>query len=269
MRISLNTYFLSLLFLLFSFSGFAQYDIPEVPKKQKAVYDYAEIMKEAQVMQLRKKLESYADSTSTQIVFVSVNSLKGEEINLLAAEWAHKWKIGQEGKDNGMIILMAKRDQQISIQNGYGLEPFLTDMNSSAIINQIILPEFRKANYYEGLDKGTDAIIQLLNGKFDAQAHQAESGDVRWSFLIFPFIILIVIIIIKSRGKGGGSGGGSGNRRGGPDLFDILVLSSLGRSGGFGGGSFGGSSGGGFGGGGFSGGFGGGGFGGGGASGSW
>lgn len=266
MYINFKSYFFSLIFLFISLSSFAQYDIPEVPEKQKSVYDQADILKDTEETQLRKKLETYADSTSTQIVFVSVNSLKGEEINLLAAEWAHKWKIGQDGKDNGMIILMSEKEHQISIQNGYGLEPFLTDMNSSAIINQIIIPEFKKANYYAGLEKGTDAIIQLLNGQFDAQAHQSNTNDVRWGFLIFPFIILIVIVLLKNRkGKNNGSGGSSGNRSSGPDLFDILVLSSLGSSGGFGGGGLGGSSSGG----GFGGGFGGGGFGGGGASGSW
>ncbi|SHE51698.1 uncharacterized protein SAMN05444278_102182 [Psychroflexus salarius] len=264
---STKNLFVLVVFTLITAISFAQYSIPKIPKTETAVYDKADILDQDEELALTRKLISYADTTSTQIVFVSIKSLQGENINLLAAEWAEKWNIGQQKNDNGLIILMSENDREISIQNGYGLEPYLTDLTTSTIINQIIIPEFKKANYYKGLDQGTSAIFEVLAGKFDPQAIKNKNSDVSWSFLIFPILIVIVIFIIASRRKN--NGGGSGGRRSGsPDLFDILVLSSLGR-GGFGGGSFGsGSSSGGFGGG-FSGGFGGGSFGGGGASGSW
>lgn len=262
---------LSLLTLLgFSFTGFSQIEIPEKPSKEMAVYDGADLLKEAEEQKLRQKLETYADTTSTQIVVATINSLNGEYIGTYAAEWGQKWGIGQKEEDNGLLILIAKKEAKIWFSTGYGLEPYLTDATSKTIIESIILPEFRKANYYEGIDEGTTAVFEVIAGKFDAsQVKTSDANDIGWGFAIFPLLIFIVIIIlIARRNKGGGSGKGNNNRRGGPDLLDFLILGSMGRS--MGGGSFGGGSSGGFGGGGgFSGGFGGGGFGGGGAGGSW
>jgi uncharacterized protein len=253
---------------LISFEGLAQREIPAQPEVEKAVYDYADMLSSAEEKALRQKLETYADTSSTQIVIATINSLEGTYIATYATEWAQQWGIGQDGKDNGAIILVSKNDRKITIQNGYGLEEYLTDYNSKTIIDQIIEPEFKKGNFYNGLDMATSAMIDLLAGNFDAEGLQnKKQSDFDYSKLIpLVFFIIFIILIIVRKNRGGG-GRGSGGRRRSPDLFDILVLSSLGgshRSGG----SFGGSSGG-FGGGGFSGGFGGGGFGGGGAVGGW
>jgi uncharacterized protein len=124
------------------------------------------------------------------------------------------------------------------------------------IIRNVIVPEFKAGSYYNGLDKGADAIIQVVKGKYKGTRKQ-NTEDKGVPVVVF-IIIFIIIIILMSRNKGNGRGG-----IGSPSLLDILVLSSLGSSSGSG---FGGSSGGG---GGFGGGFGGGGFSGGGASGGW
>lgn len=254
-------------FLSFGFEGFSQIDIPKKPTKEMSVYDGAKLFKDNEVSQLRKKLETYADTTSTQIVVASIKSLNGEYIGTYAAEWAQKWGIGQKGEDNGLLILIAKSDSKIWITTGYGVEQYLTDATTKTIIENIILPEFRKADYYRGIDEGTTAIFEVLAGRFNASEIQKRGEESTWPFAIFPMLIFVIIIIfILRKGKGGGSGKGNNHR--GPDLLDFLILGSMGRS--MGGGSFGGRSSGGFGGGGgFSGGFGGGGFGGGGAGGSW
>lgn len=257
------------LLLIFSFSSYAQKDIPPQPKKQKAVYDYADMLSDNEEVALRQKLETYADTTSTQIVIITLKSLDGEYIATFATEWAQKWGIGQNNEDNGAIIMVSKEDRKITIQNGYGLEEFLTDYNSKTIIDQIMQPAFKQGNFYKGFDEATSAMFQLLAGQFDAKAlNQKSKNEKSILSYVIPIIIVIffIILIIKRRPDGGGGKGGM--RRGSPDLFDILILSSLGGSHRSGGG-FGGSSGGFGGGGGFSGGFGGGGFGGGGATGGW
>lgn len=254
--------------LSFGSSGYSQIEIPKKPSKEMSVYDGADLFKENEVRQLRKKLETYADTTSTQIVVATIKTLNGEYIGTYAAEWAQKWGIGQKGEDNGLLILIAKNDSKIWITTGYGLEQYLTDATTKTVIENIILPEFRKADYYEGIDKGTTAIFEVLAGRFDASEVKQSKSESTWPFAIFPILIFIVIfILIARKNRGGGPGKGNNNRRGGPDFLDFLILGSMGRS--MGGGSFGGSSGGFGGGGGFSGGFGGGGFGGGGAGGSW
>ena len=253
-----------LLFLLAGGLGHAQFRIPEKPPlgEQTSLYDYIGLLEPAQARQLEQKLVRYSDSTSTQIVVAIIASTEGEDIQYLGSQWGHKWGIGQEREDNGILVLLARDDRRIGINTGYGVEEFLTDALAKRIIQTVIIPEFKNGDYYAGLDKGTDAIFQVLTGQFRGSGR--SSGPGRFPFeAILPFIIFIIIIIILASRSNKGNRGNRGKR--GLDIWDVIILSNMGRSGSRGGG-FGG---GGFGGGGFSGGFGGGGFGGGGASGGW
>tara|TARA_R110002020_G_scaffold475959_1_gene714953 strand:+ start:30166 stop:30972 length:807 start_codon:yes stop_codon:yes gene_type:complete len=248
-------------------ASWGQFEIPSKPKVQTSVYDYIDLLSAEQKVALEQKLIRYSDSTSTQIVVAIIQSTEGENINYLGAQWGQEWGIGQSGKDNGILLLLARGDRRVAINTGYGTEGSLTDALSRRIIETVIIPEFKKDDYYGGLDKGADAIFSVLNGEFREDRSKKENrGFPLGSFL--PFIIFFVILIILSnRNKGNKGGGRNSGNRGGFSIWDAIILSNLGR-GGFGGGS--GSGGGSFGGGGgFSGGFGGGGFGGGGASGGW
>lgn len=251
-----------LLVCLFSQIGFSQFTIPDKPTIQTSVYDYAKLLSDSDKDQLEEKLVRYSDSTSTQIVVVTIDNIKGEDIGILAPKWGQQWGVGQAKEDNGVFILVSKEDHKIWIAPGYGVEDKLIAGTTSEIVRNIIIPEFKAGSYYNGLDKGADAIFDVLRGKYKGtRKHNNTNGSL--PLLIF-LVIFIVVLIIMSKNKGNGTGSGIG----GPNLLDILILSSLGRSsgGGFGGGGFGGSSGGS---GGFGGGFGGGGFSGGGAGGSW
>lgn len=252
-----------LIIIVFFLSGIyanAQLTIPKIPSFQTSVYDYEEVLSPSEKKQLEDKLIRYSDSTSTQIVVVTLADLKGEDIGILAPRWGQEWGIGQAKEDNGILILLSKQERKIWIAPGYGVEDRLIAAVNAEIIRNIITPEFKKGNFYTGLDKGADAIFDVLNGKYKGTRKEKSKN-----FPILPIIVFgIILLLIISKSKGGkGNSGGSG----GFDLADIIILSSLGRSngGGFGGGgSFGGGSSGGFGGG-----FGGGGFSGGGAGGSW
>ncbi len=262
--------FSSLFFLIFFCcfqSLIAQEYLPKIPKNQTSVYDYAEMMNKVEAKSLEQKLIRYNDTTSTQIVVITVNSLEGHDVALYTTELAHKWGIGQAGKDNGVLILASKDDRKITIRTGYGVEHLLTDALSRRIIENIIKPAFRQGNFYDGFDNATTAIMQIMNGEYQGEPKSRGENKGIPKFLII--VIFIVIMMILSRKNRRGSGKNGGRRSGGFSLLDAIILSSAGR-GGFGGGGFGGgSSGGSFGGSGFGGGFGGGGFGGGGASGGW
>jgi len=249
-----------------------QFTIPEKPQLQTSLYDYVSLLSKSDQKALEQKLIGYSDSTSTQIVVVIFATTKGEDINYLGAQWGQKWGIGQAGEDNGILLLVANDDRKIAIQTGYGVESLLTDALSKRIIERIIVPEFRKGDYNAGLNKGVDAIFEVLSGAFkedrtdlrkDAVPFKVIAG-ILFFVVLFVIFIIIIIIIANRNNKGGGKGGSRGK---GLDIWDVIILSNMGRGGYKGGsGSFGG---GGFGGGGFGGGFGGGGFGGGGASGGW
>lgn len=252
---------------LMSYIGFSQYTIPKVPSIQTSVYDYGNVLEPDEEKKLEEKLVHFSDSTTTQIVVITIESLKGDDIGILTPKWGHQWGIGGSAQnDNGVIILLAKKERKIHISAGYGLEPFLTAGIIGELTRNIIIPEFKAGSYYKGLDKGTSAIFEVIKGTF--KGTRAEKKKKNNSFPFVPFIIIIVFLIfLFFRNKKGGGNNGTGSF-GGSDILEMIILSNLGRSrGSFG--SFGGSSGGGFGGGGFGGGFGGGGFSGGGAGGSW
>ncbi|MGK0253399.1 MAG: hypothetical protein ACI9OE_000868 [Mariniflexile sp.] len=244
---------------------FAQFKIPKKPEFQTSVYDYINLLTPSQKNSLEEKLIKYSDSTSTQIVIVTINSTEGETINFLGAQWGQAWGIGQAKEDNGILILLAKDDKKIALNTGYGVEHLLTDAMSKRIIERDIIPYFKQDDYYGGLNRGTDAVFEVLTGSYQGSRKESKDGFPTGVIMILIFIFIIIILSI-SKNRRGGQGGNRGNKSGGFSLLDAIILSNMGRGNyrGSSGGGFGGSSGGGFGGG-----FGGGGFGGGGASGGW
>lgn len=157
---------LVLVFVLMGLTVHAQFTIPEKPGFQTSVYDYADVLSQTEKKELESKLIRYSDSTSTQIVVISIADLKGEDIGILTPKWAHEWGIGQEKEDNGILILVSKNDRKIWIAPGYGVEERLTAGINGELIRNIIVPEFKVGSYYQGLDKGADAIFQVLKGKY-------------------------------------------------------------------------------------------------------
>ena len=272
---SRNNYFDALMRQVFLFSLFlishfvwSQYEIPPKPSEQTSVYDYVNLLSDFEKSQLEQKLVRYADSTSTQIVVAIISSTEGENINYLGAQWGQEWGIGQADEDNGILILLAKDDRRIAINTGYGVEEFLTDFTSKRIIERVIIPKFKQNDYYGGLTAGADAIFMALNGQFTEDRTFNNNQGFPFERLLPLIIFFVILIILINRGKRGGGRNNRGGRKGGLDIWDMIILSNMGR-GGYRGGSGGFGGGGSFGGGGFGGGFGGGGFGGGGASGGW
>lgn len=258
LRFSSKSVFVILLFLVAQ-TSFAQFTIPETPKLETSLYDYANLLSDNQKTALEQKLINYSDSTSTQIVMVTIKTINNEDIGILTPKWAHKWGIGQEKEDNGVFVLLAEKERKIWISPGYGVEHKLTAGTTGSIVRQVIIPEFKKGDYYSGLNKGADSIFEVLNGTYENNQEREEPGPP--VFLIIIFVIIILLVIFNRKNRGGGRGL---RRNTAGSILETIILSGAGRSSG----GFGGSSGG-FGGGGFSGGFGGGGFSGGGAGGGW
>lgn len=171
--------------------------------------------------------------------------------------------MGQKGRNNGVLLLIAMTDRRARIEVGYGLEDRLTDALSRRILEERFFPAFRKGDYAGGISATCDGILQATRGAYAAMPRKRNPAPAL--VMIVPLAIIIIFILIGLQGGSGMSGRGRrGFYRSGPFWW--------GGGGGLGG--FGGGGGGGFGGGGGGGGFGGfsggGGMsGGGGASGSW
>jgi uncharacterized protein len=227
------------------------------------VLDQGNLLSGGEERALARKLAAFEDTTSTAIVVVTLQSLNGAPIADYAFELGRTWGVGQEEKDNGVVFLVSKGDREMFIATGYGVEGALPDAIANRIIERIVTPAFRNGQFYAGIDRGTDAIIQATKGEYDAsrEARSASSDEGMPMALIFTLLIL-AYFVTRSFFRGGG-GGGKRSRKSRRRHGDFPVVIWGGGGGGFGGGGGGFSGGGGFGG------FGGGSFGGGGAGGSW
>lgn len=241
-------------------AGLARAAEPTFPALTGRVVDQANILSPAKELELSARLEALEHDTTDQLVVVTLPSLQGYEIEDYGYRLGRTWGIGQQGKNNGVLLIVAPTERKVRIEVGYGLEPILTDALSALIIQNQMLPAFRTGGYEQGIANGVDAVdrqLRLDPAEAQARAAAARPAKSRAPGLPIAFIALILFFLFF-----GVLGGGRGGRRRGGGLGPILVWGAAEAMRGGGRGGWGGGSGGGFGGGG-------GGFGGGGASGGW
>ena len=99
---------------------------------------------------LEEELNSFEQSDSTQVVILTIPSLEGEVIEEFGIRAAEAWKIGQAGKDNGVILIASKGDREMRIEVGRGLEGRLTDLMSGRIIDLVMKPRFKRGDFDGG-----------------------------------------------------------------------------------------------------------------------
>jgi uncharacterized protein len=228
--------------------------IPKRPTNY--VVDLANIVDNSTEARINAYLKELEQKTSSQLVILTITSLEGESIEDLSINLAHdQWKLGQKGKDNGVLFVISLKDRKYRIEVGYGLEGVLPDSLVGSIGRQILVPYFKKGNFSNGIfaatlamanEIATDAGVQVSGmptlKRSGPPAKQSQPPGLMQTVMTILFVIIMVILFIKN-----------------PRLFLLLFLFSSmgGRGGSWGGGSggFGGGGGGGFGGGGSSGGW--------------
>ncbi len=267
-----------------------------VPKLEARVTDLTGTLTAAQQAALEQKLADFEARKGAQIAVLLLPSTEPEDIEQYSIRVAEAWKLGRKKVDDGALLILAKNDRTLRIENGYGLEGVLTDAASNRIIEDTMVPLLRQGQFYAAIDAGVDQMIRLIDGEPlpAPDRHWQQRPAPHWNslpFVIFGFLVIANVMRgIFGRGLGAVFSGAATGALVyvltqtmllaiGLGLVGVFVALLLGVSGGWssrGPGGFGGWGGGGFGGfgggfGGGSGGFsgGGGGFGGGGASGRW
>ncbi|MDZ4229325.1 MAG: TPM domain-containing protein, partial [Patescibacteria group bacterium] len=114
------------------------------------VNDFAEIISPAVEARLEAELESFTASTSNELAVVTLKSLEGDTVDNTAVALFEQWGIGQKGKDNGVLLLIAPNERELRIEVGYGLEPILTDSRTGTIRRDVITPKFKQDDYEGG-----------------------------------------------------------------------------------------------------------------------
>ncbi len=262
--------------LPFAFCHALYAETPPPPELIAPVNDFAHVIDSRSAAQIDRLIRSLKQASGDVVVVATVPTIEGYgDVREYAVKMFenHGHGIGEKGKDNGLLILLALKERKVWVEVGYGLEPWVTDRFSGETSRQYMVPQFRNGAYGLGLLAGTARIVnRIADGrqvKLEGVIREPEArrdGGSIWP--LFPILIFIAILIISRIGRGGGG-------RGLPWMMGpwsgwssgVGPFGGGGSGGGFGGG-FGGFGGGGGGGGGF-GGFGGGGSGGGGGGGSW
>jgi uncharacterized protein len=247
----------ALLILLLILASPALAAEPKFPPLTGRVVDDAGVLSASTQSELTAMLAEHERASGEQVVVVTLDSLQGYTIEDFGYQLGRHWGIGQKGKNNGVLLIVAPKEHKVRIEVGYGLEGTLTDAASRTIIESNILPSFKRGDFNAGVIAGTTSILKVLGGNQVIEPgsesnEPPEGNDLAddWMILIALVLWVVLVIILDHLG--------SRNQ----------IIRRMGRvvgpgtsyGGGFGGGGFGG-------GGGFSGG--GGSFGGGGASGGW
>ncbi|TVZ15712.1 TPM domain-containing protein [Maribacter sp. MAR_2009_72] len=160
------------------------------------VTDSAYIFTPEQEMDLNQRLVDFETATTNQLVIVTIEQLGYETIETYANGLFNQNGIGQEGKDNGLLILFSELDREVRIEVGYGLEPYITDAVASRIIRNTMIPNFKEEAYFNGIDHATNQLIEFLNDPKALEEFKQEIADEHDKDKLYMNIFLGVFLSI-------------------------------------------------------------------------
>ncbi|MBP7284057.1 MAG: TPM domain-containing protein [Leptospiraceae bacterium] len=149
----------------------------DVPFLSGRVIDDVGILSDEIKISIENKLKEHEKQTSNQVVVLIIPSLEGEILEEYSLKVASTWKLGQKGKDNGVLLLIAKNDRKIRIEVGYGLEGTLTDVLCNRIIRNEITPSFKQGNFSLGVERGVDAIVGSIQGTYKGTEEDSSNEN--------------------------------------------------------------------------------------------
>jgi len=237
--------FLTFIILLFGFSLFSSWNIDY----NKRVNDLDGILTGDEIAELTSLLKNIEDKTSAQVALLIIPYLHGENLEDYALRVAENWGknkgLGQKDRDNGVLLLISITDKKLRIEVGYGLEAILNDGKCGYIIRNVIVPYFKKGDYYSGLKAGLEKIGGIISKEDDITPEELEKyrkarNKENSEGAPIGFIIFVVFIIIIALKNGGGRGGYYSGGSFGGGSFSSGGGSSFGGGFSSGGGSFGG-----------------------------
>jgi uncharacterized protein len=190
---------LLLIFVLLAESATVAFAALNLPEATGYVNDTANMLSSSTVSSLESQLQAYQQSSGNEVAVVTVNDLQGTTVEDFAVRLFEKWKIGKKDKDNGVLLLIAKKERKVRIEVGYGLEPELTDAESFKIISDTITPAFKQGDYDGGVTRGVDSIVSAISSgdQGDNQSgspagtSKPKSSSKGLGSLIFPALFIL------------------------------------------------------------------------------
>lgn len=210
-------------FLLVSFAWFFYtHAAPSYPEPTGFVVDAAYIIDDATEARITARLSAFEATSTSEIAVATVSSLEDSSIEEYATGLFQYWGVGKSKQDNGVLLLVAPNEREVRIEVGYGLEGALTDIESSQIIDTILIPSFKEGNYSQGIESAVEATVLAVEGEYSASDVTYDSGWMDWfgAILVLAiagfvgFVVFSQVLFEFSRSKsfvaGGILGGGLG-----------------------------------------------------------
>lgn len=138
-----------------------------VSQRNGSVSDYENLFTKSEIFQLDSLITDFQSRTTIEIAVVSLDDLFTDKENFddYTLTLANAWGIGQEEKNNGILVAISKKFRQMRIQNGKGIEKIFSDDETKQIIDQYFIPKFKNGHHFEGTKDGISALIKILQTK--------------------------------------------------------------------------------------------------------
>ena len=176
----------------------------EIPRNDGWVTDLAGLLSPAKESELEALMESYRQGTTHEIAVLTVASLEGRPVERFALEVGRAWGMGTKEKNNAALLVVAKEDRAVRIEVARGLEGSLTDSISGRIIRDVIVPQFKKGRFEEGIEAGVRAMHAAIGGEYRALPRRSAPEDSGLVGCLVPALfVLFVLLSAIARRRGG------------------------------------------------------------------
>ncbi len=183
----------------------AAQDLVPVPKLERRVTDLTGTLTPEQIATLDQRLAAFEQAKGSQIAVLMVPTTKPEAIEQYAIRVAEAWKIGRAKVDDGLILVVAKNDQRLRIEVGYGLEGVIPDAIAKRVIRETIAPHFLSGDFYGGIVAGTDQLMRLVEGealpppRASPQQRGPQGGEAFETYLVLLLVFTVIVGGILTR----------------------------------------------------------------------
>jgi uncharacterized protein len=167
------------------------------------VNDYAGMLGPADRERLESRIAGRERATGAQVAVAIFPALEGENLEDFAIRLAERWRVGQKGLDNGVILLVFAKDRKVRLEVGYGLEGAIPDAVAGQIIRERIAPAFREGRYAAGLESAVSAIYDRIDAT--PAAERARPRGVSFGLPQIALLFVVAVIALMAIGALRGS----------------------------------------------------------------
>lgn len=183
------------LIILWMFSTIAVADVAIPPLKAR-ITDLTQTLSQREIAQLEQTLAAFEAKKGSQVAVLIVPTTQPETIEQYSIRVAEAWKLGRKGVDDGVLLLVAKQDKTLRIEVGYGLEGVLPDAIARRIIDEVIVPTFRRHDFFAGIQSGVEQIVRVIEGEPLPPPSKHDRGDSVGLSMVLDNIIPIMLVFL-------------------------------------------------------------------------